>query len=280
MNVRNVVGFLSLVVFTMSPALAQETNSPEADQKPGLEEQRMDVMRERAMAMKFTGGWSAGLPGQVQSQPLFRYDDVPRGYVDGAVWRWGQEGRPYAIITTELHPKYLGGGPKVVYDFLSLSDASFTMKSDDSSWQPSSSAVTMQNLENGPKPADTQAQRLFQMKRIMQRFAAQQVVSEEKPAEIKLRLRLLPRPIDRYQPPGNENADGATFLFVAGRMPGIIVFLETDGQGWKYGIGRLSAPSTLRVTVDEIEVYLVPPSTGSSRGSYNATNSTCEVPGY
>lgn len=63
-------------------------------------------------------------------------------------------------------------------------------------------------------------------------------------------------------------------------MPGIMVFVETDRKTWQYGIGRLSAPSTLVVTFDDKEIYRVPPKFGTWSASYNASNSPIKVPGY
>ncbi|MFK8110890.1 MAG: hypothetical protein AB8B91_01735 [Rubripirellula sp.] len=269
------LNLLVLVCLISLPTQAQDKP------KTNLEQQRMDLMRSRAQAIRFQCEMK-GLPDRMQAEPLFRYDDVPRGYVDGAVWRWGKSGRPMAIVTTELHPDYLGGGPRVVYDFLSLADFSFSAISNDSQWAPSTSAVVMQPLppamQEEFKVGQSPSVRMFQMKRIMQHFSAHQIVSEENPEETKLSLRLLPRPIDRYQPSKSKMADGATFLFVAGRMPGVIVFLDTDGNQWQFGIGRLSAPSTLSVRVAENEVYRVPPNFGTWGGSYNASNSTAKIP--
>ena len=258
--------------------LSVGTCADEVAEDGNFEQKRMELMRRRALAITFTSD-ADGLPKKMESEPLFRYDDLTRGYVDGAVWRWGAQGRPLAIITTELNPRYLGSSPRVVYDFLSFADFAFAADSDDASWRPSRSAVQIQELQDGPKPALSRSKRLFQMKQIAQRFQADQIVSEE-PPEKKLSLRLLPRPIDRYVPSSHEHADGATFLFVAGRMPGIILLLETDGAKWQFGVGRLSAPSTLSVTVDGQQVYRVPPNFGTWSSSYNASNSPAKIPGY
>ncbi|MCG8650255.1 MAG: hypothetical protein MI861_10495, partial [Pirellulales bacterium] len=200
-------------------------------QQTDLEQRRMELMRRRAGGIVFLAQ-TEGFPKSLQPEPLFRYDDLPRGYVDGAVWRLGDQGRPLAIVTTELHPKYLGGGPRIVYDFLSLSPVPFSATSEDANWTPSESAVVMQPLADAPRPAGSAAMRLIQMKRIIQRFKAVQVVTEGDPEEKKLNLRLLPRPIERYTPSKDDKADGTVFLFVAGRMPGVIAFLETKGSQW------------------------------------------------
>jgi len=81
----------------------------------------------------------------------------------------------------------------------------------------------------------------------------------------------------RYQPTDEELSDGAAFLMVNGRNPGLILFVETDGNGWSYGVGRLSYPSTLTVKLDDEVVWTKPP--GSEPGnSYNAFNSSARFP--
>ena len=160
-------------VFVVSAFVSPAVWSAEPDETPSLEKQRMKVMRSRALAIRFRCA-DDKLPEQVEREALFRYDDIPRGYLDGAVWRWGREGRPLAIVTTELHPTYLGGGPRIVYDFLSVAPFAFRATSSDASWTPPNSAVKLQKLAEGPEPAATTAQRLLQMKRIIRRFEAAQ----------------------------------------------------------------------------------------------------------
>lgn len=68
-------------------------------------------------------------------------------------------------------------------------------------------------------------------------------------------------------------------LLVAGRMPGIILLLETDGEEWQIGIARLSARCSLTVSLDENTVWSVTPSFGSSANPYFATNAPAVIPG-
>jgi len=193
--------------------------------------ERMEVMKVRALAVQFSSN-ADGFPRQVQDEPLFRYDDPTRGYVDGTVWRLGATGRPLAIITAELNPDYLGSGPRIVYDLLSVTDRPFVGQSPDFKWRSSQSAVEMKPLPDGPDAADSDVRRLLQLKQTVRRFSAYQRVEEVVDEDIQLRL--VPTPIDRYVPcqdgkPKSPNADGAVFVFAAGRMPGVILFLETDG---------------------------------------------------
>ena len=71
------------------------------------------------------------LSSSLMETPLFRYEDLPRGYIDGTVWRLGESGRPKVIITTELHPNFFGGGSKIIYEFLALTEQPFSASSPD-----------------------------------------------------------------------------------------------------------------------------------------------------
>jgi hypothetical protein len=263
---------LCVLAVTLCHGAVTKAGDDEAD---SIAAQRMELMRARAASIHFRAQ-DAAFPTALEPEPLFRYDDHTRGYVDGTVWRLGKTGRPLAIITSELHPHYLGGGPRVVYDFLSLTDVRFTARSNDvPGWSPSESAVAIRVLPDGPLPAGNGALRLAQMRQLAGRFSATQDVEGQ-----KVPLRLLPKPIDRYVPGADSAADGVMFLLVNGRNPGLVLLIETDGREWSYGIGRLSLPSTLVAKLDDEVVYEQPPLTDYTWGSaYTASNSPAEIPG-
>jgi hypothetical protein len=256
-----------------------------ADEKDGKSLQR-DVARERLAVMTSriesidVTSTDPEIPKKMQATPLFRYDDETRGYVDGTVWRLGEKGRPLAIITAELHPHHpRAAGPRILYDFLSLTDRPFTARSADvPGWSPGGSAVVLKPLDKAPPPAVATVKRLTQLKEQARRFTATQEVHEAEKTFVHLRL--IPREIDRYAAAPHELADGAIFLFVNGRNPALLLVVETDGKGWQYGVGRLSMPSTLEVRLDDTVVWSQPrivSALGWSE-SYNASNSPAEFP--
>lgn len=245
--------------------------------------QRMKLMHERAMAIEFDGE-EDGFPTALSPTPLFRYDDVTRGYVDGAVWRLGKHGRPAVIITTELHKNFFGDGPKIIYEFLSMTDQTFLARSKDfPGWMPDGSEVMLTPIKNAPVPADTEVRRIQQMKILVKRFSAMQKVDGQ-----KIMLRRLPQPIGRYgaeqiegeseQLPAEMSTDGAIFVFASGRMPGLLLLIESDGENWFYGVGRLSRPSELVVLLDGLEVWSRVPSSRSWSRPYTSCNATAKVP--
>ena len=238
-----------------------------------VEQARLETMRDRIIEISVQSR-EPGFPDKMVDQPLFRYDDLTRGYIDGTVWRLGASGRPKAIITSELHPKY-DGSPRIVYDYLSLSETPFSARmAEGAVWSPPGSAVEMKSLSDGPQLAGTKAQRLFQLKKMSERFTGHQTVEGQ-----DLELRLLPRPIDRYQPADGDECDAAVFLFVSGRNPGIILLIESTGSNWQYGVGRLSEPSLLRVELDGNTVWNVDRATLGWSMPYTATNFHVDIPG-
>lgn len=250
------------------------TESPKRD----VARERLKIMTERIESFSFSSAERA-FPKALRGTPLFRYDDETRGYVDGTIWRLGEKGRPLAIVTAELHPNYLNGGPRVVYDFLSLSERAFTARSPDiPGWTPGRSAVEFHPLPDGPAPSHIAAKRLSQLKELTRRFSGTQDVREIDRSFVQLRL--LPREIERYSPDTNERSDGAIFVFANGRNPAVLLLIETDGEAWHYGIGRLSAPSQLEMKLDGAPVWTQPAVNNSLSWSdpYTASNAPAKFP--
>src|SRR5262245_38141171 len=129
------------LTLNISAALADDKEKPSnpakdeskdvaSDGTSDLAQRRLKVMKTRVQDISFTSP-DTEFPKHLHPTPVFRYEDQPRGYVDGTVWRLGEQGRPLALITSELHPNYLNSGSRIVYDFLSLTARPFTAKSSD-----------------------------------------------------------------------------------------------------------------------------------------------------
>jgi len=269
-------GFTVVLWGVAFAAQAEDAAGIDPTKRP-IAEQRLEIMTARIHDIVVSSN-DPLVPDHFEPKPLFRYDDETRGYVDGTLWRLGAKGRPLAIITAELHPDYLGGGKRVVYDMLSLTDTRFTARSDSlTQWTPSQSAFEMKPLPDAPRPSDNAARRLTQIKEQSRRFTGTQEVTELETMNVNLRL--LPREIERYAPGSNELADGAIFLLVNGRNPALVLLVETDGTDWQYGVGRLSLPSNLELQLDGTRVWSQPRNLGSGQTlPYYATNSTAEFP--
>ena len=173
--------------------------------------------------------------------PLLRYNDAARRIADSVVFRLGTQGRPIALMTSEL---YGNSGRTFVlnHEFLAVDNPRVRVNRDEFVWiPPKGTEVGFQPLQDEPSPADTERGRLAQLKKISSRFTAR-----EPWRGTQFALRILPTPIDRYVPSKNANADGAIFTFVQGVNPEAVLLLETDGKGWTFGWARLGQAKITR----------------------------------
>lgn len=258
-----------LVVVSVGLPVARGQDDPSSDADPDKElaAERLELMLDHMQAFTVQSDVE-GFPEAFHSTPIFRYHDPARGYVDAAVWRLGDAGRPKALITTELHPRFFNR-PRIVFEYLSLSAEKYTA----GPWSPAESALQLQPIADAPAPADNERARGLQLGRIAGRFKANEI-AEGTSAE----LRLLPKPVHRYQPDG-DGTDGAIFFFSYGTNPEAALFIESDGDGWSYAVGRLSGAAEMTVTLDGETAWEVGPAMYQWTQSYTASNTPADIPG-
>jgi hypothetical protein len=209
------------------------------------------------------------------AKPLLRYSDPTRGGIneaatnvllDAGVWRLGTEGRPIALVTLEIY-QAPDASRVLAFEFLSLSETKFSLKhkTEKIRWEPTGSALKLEELLNAPKPASTAAARLAQMRQLARRFAAKERVNKE-----WIECRLMTQPIDRYQSEAEKIVDGAIFTFANGTNPEVGVVFESNGERWRYGTLRLSA-AELSVTLDgrQVAAYDQFNARGRTNGPYH-----------
>ncbi|MGE5192018.1 MAG: hypothetical protein ACM3U2_05905 [Deltaproteobacteria bacterium] len=214
-----------------------------------------------------------GFPEKFSEKPIFRYTDPARQYVAAAVWKLGDTGRPRAIVTTELHRQYFGR-PRIVYEYLSLTGAAFSVTGGDFGWRPEGTALEFKPVPDAPPPDETAPRRLRQMRAIVNRFTGEEVVDKE-----RCQLRLLPQPIDRYTPASADRADGAIFIATFGTNPEAVLFIESDGKAWNYAVGRLSGAQTISLSIDRKTAWEGARVRYSASSPYTASNAHAEIPG-
>jgi hypothetical protein len=215
---------------------------------------------------------------QFAPQPLLRYSDPTRDLMDPAasvladagVWRLGREGRPTALVVLENYRS--GNGSAVMaYEFISLAPEKFTVQlksRSDVGWEATGTEMKPAPLPNAPRPAESGAARLAQMRQLARRFTVREELSGN-----QIECRLLPQPIDRYQTTNGKSLAGAIFAFANGTNPEAGVILECDGQTWSYGVFRLGA-AALTVQLDGRQVAAFPffGEYGRRDGAYTSTS--------
>jgi hypothetical protein len=266
---RNIVAGCLAVLLTL-PALSPAQEPVKEDAK--LAAERLDLMRKRMAAIDVSSQ-DQDFPDKFAAEPIFKYTDPARTYVAAAIWKLGDKGRPRALMSTELRRQFFGT-PRIIYEYLSLTTTPFSAKGGDVNWSPEGSALEFKAIPDAPAPERTPERRLLQLRALAKRFGGYEVLGED-----RAELRVLPQPVDRYQPSSEERADGALFLLTFGTNPEAALFLETDGKTWTYAAGRLAGAGKIALTLDEKPAWEGPRIRYSASSTYTATNAPIDIPG-
>ena len=261
-----VAGTLGCVVL----ADAKQQSSKGRDE--ALAARRFEILRTRVAAAKATSE-EADFPARFAAEPIFKYSDPARGYVAAAVWRLGDEGRPKALLASELN-RSDHGKPCISYEYLSLTATPFSLSSGEMDWSPSGTMFQFKAIPKAPAPADTPQRRLRQLRETARRFASHEDVKHE-----KCELRLLPTPAYRYSPSKADRADGAIFFFTFGTNPEVVLLIESDGEGWSYAAGRMTGAQVVVLTLDEAVVWEGAPLQMSRNSPFTGSITPIDIPG-
>ena len=248
-----------------------------ADEKgKGREEslaaRRYELMRGR-VAVARARSTEPGFPAAFAAEPIFKYSDPARGYVAAAVWKLGEEGRPRALLATELDRKD-HGAPCISYEYLSLTRTPFTLTSVDIRWSPSATPIEFKPIPNAPTPEGTPQRRSRQLREIARRFAAREDVKGE-----RCELRLLPTPVDRYRPSNADRADGGIFLFTFGTNPEVVLLIESDGKTWTYAASRMTGAQVVVLTLDNAVAWEGAPLEMGRDSPFTGSITPLDIPG-
>lgn len=185
---------------------------------------------------------------QLVKDPILNWSQPVRGGADGAVFVWTQDGRPLVIGAIFCWPS--GDGRQgISHELHSLSTTPLVGKWHDRVWTPPKDSVTWTTLSDVAPPGESPEQRLRQMRDLARSFTAE---SYDKDKGARWDLRLLPRPIFRYDT-GNgsgvkgadrEILDGALFGFIEGTDLEIVLLLQARqtaaGTHWEFALARMS----------------------------------------
>ncbi len=249
----------------------EETGKQEKDPKNTA---RIDFMRKtvQEMVIKPTDP-NDERDLKIKPQPLLRYNDPTRSVADSALWRVGSKGRPIAIVTSEVYGPLENKRFQLNHEFLAIDNPQLTMHCGGFAWvPPATTTLKFQKFKADEKPADKPQLRLVQIKRLAQKFAMREFHEGN-----KIELRLLPTPIDRYEPSDKPLADGAIFAGVWGVNPEALLFIETDGESWSYAFARMGS-AKLWAVLDDVEVWTVPGVYVTPTMPYSITVNPVSVP--
>jgi hypothetical protein len=189
--------------------------------------------------------------------PVMNWTNPVRDQVQiGYLGMWLSAGKPVAIGTAFCFPSPRAEEPgyMFVHEFhtLTLSSISVTRDGKDF-WESKEVAYKPGTFDNAELPGKSPTQRLRQMRMLAERFSAHSIDSKNQ----KYVLRLLPKPLYRYESP---EGDGAIFAMVsdAGTDPEVLLVIETEAIGpegqWRHGVIRYS-DLNLFVSLDKQQIW-------------------------
>jgi hypothetical protein len=178
--------------------------------------------------------------------PVMRWRNVVRGQAGEAMMVvWPHKGRPVAMASIFPWKENLYHE----FDSLSRGTGLIAKDKDRPIWSPEVPGVEFKAVPKAPRPAKTGPERLRQMKSIAEGFKATMTgwAADDSDREA---LRLLPRPLYRYDLTNTRNPDpklldGALFAHVLGTDPEVVLVLEAIGTAenaeWQFACVRATS---------------------------------------
>jgi hypothetical protein len=181
------------------------------------------------------------------------------------------DGRPYATVCIFRWESHIN------HHFGSLTSRKLIAKDSRSGqviWSPTDAGIEWQRLRDAEAPNASAARRIRQMKAVAEQFTVTMTGWNADNTD-KQKLRLLPKPIYRYETKEAEE-DGAVFAFVTGVDPEALLLIESrssDGKlRWDYAFARRTSGG-LEASHKEALVWSAKkmPVENDPKGTYRAT---------
>lgn len=219
----------------------------------------LDRWKREAAEYRFAVPGRDGPGPALRDEPVLRWTNPIRDTDDGIALLWVDRGRPAAVAC--FYRVRWQGRATEGHEFHSLAPAGFTVTRDGGTvWAPRGAGFAPRPIPRAPRPAESAAERLRQIQALAREFRAS-VDDDRKAAE----LRMLSRPIYRYEAGPGPEGDGALFAFVLTTDPEAILAIEAlpgpDGPAWHAGFARMTDHS-LRARHRDAVVWEVAPIPG------------------
>lgn len=249
MRLRPISRFASTVLFAGLVAVArgQDAVTPAGD--AGARAERLKEMDQVARSIKMSEVNNQGkeIPAIAAQEPLHRWTDPTREFSDGGLYAWKTtSGRPIAVVGIELYANWS-------LEFVSISTGRVIADANRVHWSPQRGGAEFREIAEAPAPAAGKPERFRQARELALRFSAREHWDNQHYA-----LRLLPRPIDRYNDPDSGVVDGALFVYANGTNPEILLLIEARRVGdgppkWMFAAMPLShAEVTLKLGAKDV----------------------------
>jgi hypothetical protein len=219
------------LLLLMGRGAVAEDGATDAAKEPATLREMIDAAIERCQVFS-----DAQSTRPAEARVVLRWANNARGSEDGTTILYIHEGRPLAAGC--LYP----WDGRLIHDFEAISGQGVVARRDGNVvWQPRESGVKFADIPDAPSPESTRAQRLRQMKSLAGQFQSTMLGWKADDTD-REELRLLPRPLYRYEPRDESLIDGAVFAFVMGTDPESLLLIEAvhdnDTSRWQYAFAR------------------------------------------
>jgi len=245
--------------------------TPKEAKAAAEQKERLEFMKRQAAEYEVTLKTSPSTKLALHGEPLLRFDNAVGDVTDGIAVMWKEGERP-AIFAQIFQLK----NGQWIHECQSMASAGFSMRLGKvTKWEPEEAAAKFSPLPDAPRAADSALKRLVQMKALAARFSATDDFKSSTNGEAtRYELRLLPKPVYRYQDAKRGINDGVVFAFVHGTDPELFVILEHQGKGDKAGWFYSLVPMTcwaVQAKLGTTEVWSIPERLGktTAQGPYH-----------
>ena len=260
---------LRIALLVVALCLLTQAADPESD---GVEKRQikrwMSLYTEMAAAYELTVTGEDRAELHFHRTPLLKYTNpVRQRQQHGALFLWTRSGRPEVVGT--LWSKLLPDSSRrrIATEFHSLSNNRVVASHHGKDiWNPREPGVHFELVPDAAPPADTSKRRLIQLRMLAREFVAE-IVDDQ-----KRQLRLMSRPLYRYDSNDLDVLDGGLFTFVMATDPELILIFEArmtdDGHRWHFAAARFTN-AALQLRHNDTKVWSCPTVDPSDRtGSY------------
>jgi hypothetical protein len=227
------------VISCLAQVGADETSKNE-EKRARMLKQMTDLAAEAKLILK-----NARREPKLVPQPVFRYDDQPRRFIDATMWVWTDGGRPVAFEKVEAMIHRDTGEAQWGYCFTSVSEDQVAIHWNETrDYHTTQAGTEFKPLEGAPEVFAKESQRKRQARDLAKGFAARVVIDPKN--NTTQEMRLLTTPIYEYTDEKTKEYSGSVFaLSTNGTNPDLLVLLEPrEGGGklqWQIAPARMTS---------------------------------------
>ena len=194
-------------------------------------------------------------PLELVREPKLKWSNPAMSDVQGNVFLWTRDGRPLVVgsLTKWFSPRSV-----MQHEFHSLAEEPLSAKfHGEAVWTSDEAGLTFAAVPGAAAPADSEAQRLLQLRKSAKEFTA---TAHYRNATSDTELRLLPQPIHSYAAPKQGIVNGGLFAYVRGTDPEIVLLVEARGKDaasarWQFAVARMTNMAELKLRHEDKQVW-------------------------